>query len=210
MTRLDDARHRARVLWARVRPRRAPESALAHRYLDGLRGIEIGGAAHNAFGLKTLNVDYTRDLDTPFKRYEREQCGEALAVDVVYDGKHLPFEDGSVGFVLSSHVLEHVWDPIAAVQEWLRVVRPGGYVVMIVPHKERTFDRGRPRTTLAELRARHADASPRRTEPDEHCSVWIADDLVELARDRGWDLVEVQDPDDKVGNGFTVVLRKGT
>lgn len=33
------------------------ESPLAHRLLDGLTGLEIGGAAHNAFGLDVLNVD---------------------------------------------------------------------------------------------------------------------------------------------------------
>ncbi len=32
------------------------ESALAHRYCRGT-GLEIGGAAHNPFGLNTLNVD---------------------------------------------------------------------------------------------------------------------------------------------------------
>jgi hypothetical protein len=29
------------------------ESKLAHQYLDGLKGIEIGGSAHNSFGLDT-------------------------------------------------------------------------------------------------------------------------------------------------------------
>ena len=33
------------------------ESAIAHKYLDGLKGIEIGGSAHNPFGLDTINVD---------------------------------------------------------------------------------------------------------------------------------------------------------
>ena len=37
-----------------------PESKIAHQYLDHLKGIEIGEAAHNAFGLNTINVD---DLD---------------------------------------------------------------------------------------------------------------------------------------------------
>jgi len=42
------------------------ESALAHKLLDGLAGLEIGGSAHNSFGLKTRNVDYTAEL-TCFK-----------------------------------------------------------------------------------------------------------------------------------------------
>ena len=48
-----------RLLW---RLRNTRDSALAHRWLDGLRGVEIGGAAHNAFGLDTINVDRTRDM----------------------------------------------------------------------------------------------------------------------------------------------------
>jgi hypothetical protein len=47
-------RHPRRVLHNR---RTMHESALAHRWLDGLHGVEIGGAAHNDFGLDTINVD---------------------------------------------------------------------------------------------------------------------------------------------------------
>ncbi len=42
------------------------ESQLAHKYLDGLKGLEIGGSEHNSFGLDTLNVDYTDDMTTVF------------------------------------------------------------------------------------------------------------------------------------------------
>jgi hypothetical protein len=28
------------------------EHALAHKFLDGLKGLEIGAAAHNPFGLR--------------------------------------------------------------------------------------------------------------------------------------------------------------
>ena len=34
------------------------ESALAHKYLDGLKGLEIGASAHNPFGLDTVNDVY--------------------------------------------------------------------------------------------------------------------------------------------------------
>ena len=47
--------------------KRYRESALAHDFLDGLKGLEIGGSYHNAFGLDTLNVDFTRELTTEFK-----------------------------------------------------------------------------------------------------------------------------------------------
>jgi hypothetical protein len=37
--------------------------------------------------------------------------------------------------------------------------------------------------------------------------VWIAEDFAELVEYLGWKLLEIQDPDDKVGNGFTVVVK---
>ena len=180
------------------------ESALAHKLLDGLEGLEIGGSAHNSFGLKTRNVDYTAEL-TCFKQEEIKLCGEALPVDIVSPGDKLPLEDSSVDFVISSHVIEHFPDPIKALKEWYRVVKPGGYLYIIAPHKERTFDKERNRSTLAELIERHETGKVPETLND-HCSVWITEDFVELIHWLGWNILHVQDTDDKVGNGFTVVI----
>lgn len=55
--------------------------------------------------------------------------------------------------LLASHVLEHLADPLTALREWRRVVRPGGHVLLIVPHRDGTFDHRRPVTTLEHLRA---------------------------------------------------------
>jgi hypothetical protein len=54
------------------------ESQLAHKYLDGLEGLEIGGSAHNSFGLNTKNIDITDSVDTIYKRDEEEICGEKM------------------------------------------------------------------------------------------------------------------------------------
>jgi len=140
----------------RRRPRfLARESALAHRYLDGLRGVEIGGSIHNPFGLNTLNADYTSSTDTTFKQAEIEIADKTLPVDIVASADALPLRDKSVDFVVSSHVLEHLPDPIKTLKEWYRVIRPGGYIFMIIPHKERIYDRDLPRIALAELIHRH-------------------------------------------------------
>src|SRR5580658_3196247 len=181
------------------------ESALAHKLLDGLQGIEIGGSAHNGWGLNTRNVDFTKDM-TIFKQEEIRICGEALPVDIAAPGDQLPLEDSSVDFVISSHVIEHFPDLIKALKEWHRVVRPGGYLYVIAPHKERTFDKDRNRTTLAELIERHKTGIG--PDPDAaHCSIWITPDFVELIEWLGWPIVAVQDIDDKVGNGFALAIR---
>jgi SAM-dependent methyltransferase len=183
------------------------ESDLAHYLLDGLRGIEIGGSAHNPFGLKTLNVDYTDEL-TEFKLGEIQMCGEFRKVDIVSAGDDLPFKDNVWDFVISSHAIEHFYDPVKTVKEWLRVVKPGGYVYIIAPHKERTFDRDRPRTPLAEIVDRHDNPNPPVPMTYIHHSVWITSDFVDICNYYGWKVLAVQDVDDKVGNGFTIVIQK--
>ncbi len=49
----------------------------------------------------------------------------------------------SYDFLLASHCLEHVANPIKTVKEWARVVKPGGFMVIIVPNKELCFDHNR-------------------------------------------------------------------
>lgn len=177
------------------------ESALAHKYLDGLVGIEIGAAAHNPFGLDTLNVDKSAIPDEIYQQEQLRYCGEIMPVDIVANGDSLPFEDSSWDFIVSSHVLEHFYNPIKALKEWHRVVKPGGYIFMIVPHKDRTFDHDRPRTTLSELLERNKELTE-----DAHHNVWITEDVLELCSYLGFEVVEYQDGDDKIQNGFTVII----
>ncbi len=184
------------------------ESALAHKLLDGLRGLEIGGSAHNAFGLNTLNVDYTDDYTTVFKKREIELAGECMKVDIVASGDDLPFKDNTVDFVISSHVIEHFYDPVKAIEEWLRVVKPGGYVFIIAPHRDRIGEMASPRTLPAEIIERHEHPNPPKVDNHGHYSCWKTEDFVGFCRHYKWKIVAVQDVDDKVGNGFTVVIQK--
>ena len=196
-------RHPRRVLNNR---RTVRESAFVHRWLDGLRGIEIGAAAHNDFGVDALNVDRFAGEDTVYKAHERHECGRAARVDVVAPGDRLPFPDDSVDFVLASHVIEHFPDPIAALLEWRRVARR--VIVLVVPHPDRTFDRGRPLTPVAELVERHA--ARLQSDEDRHWSVWTLATFRALCDHLGLPVLDALDPDDKTGNGFMVALDAST
>ncbi len=186
--------------------KRYPESKLAHAYLDGLKGLEIGGSSHNAFGLDTLNVDFTRNLDTEFKREEVALCGEAMSVDIVASGNTIPVPAKSFDFVISSHVIEHFFDPISALEEWRRIARK--YVYIICPQPDALeADRSKSITSLPELVRRHAgyfDAPA--IDDNQHYTRWTATTFVQMCRYCGFSVVEIQDPDDKVGNGFAVVM----
>ena len=185
-----------------------PESVRAHTLLDGLHGIEIGASAHNGYHIPgCVYVDYTDDQTTTFKLAELEMCGETQRVDVVAPAWDLPFDSSSLEYVLSSHVIEHCWDTIGTIEEWLRVLRPGGLIYMDIPHKERTFDSPRERTPVAELIARHA-GPPLEVDDHGHHSVWVTEDWALLCAEMGWVLEGLWGTDDKVGIGFTVVIRK--
>ena len=69
---------------------------------------------------------------------------EATALEQLADHRY--------DLVLSSHCLEHVANPLAALREWRRVTRPDGRLVLVLPDREKTFDHRRPVTTLAHLR----------------------------------------------------------
>jgi len=44
--------------------------------------------------------------------------------------------DDEFDFVHSSHCLEHLRDPNAALLQWVRIVRPGGFVIVTVPDED--------------------------------------------------------------------------
>jgi ubiquinone/menaquinone biosynthesis C-methylase UbiE len=54
-------------------------------------------------------------------------------------------------FLLSSHMLEHSANPIKALQEWRRVLKPRGSLIFLLPNKRWTFDHRRPVTTLEHI-----------------------------------------------------------
>lgn len=175
--------------------------------LSGLKGIEIGGSAHNQFCLDTINVDRI-DTDHPeFANYAAEQmrlCGEVMPVDVVAPGDNLPFADKSFDFVISSHVIEHFYDPIAALKEWERVARK--YIYIICPQRDALpSDVDKPLTTIADFKIRKLTGSNEGM-TDEHHSRWTSKTFVKMCNHWGFKVIDVVDPDDKVGNGFTVVI----
>lgn len=58
---------------------------------------------------------------------------ESPLADMHFDIQHIPLEDSSVDVVICNHLLEHVADDRLAMREIYRVLRPGGWGIMLVP-----------------------------------------------------------------------------
>lgn len=53
--------------------------------------------------------------------------------DIVASALNLPFDDKSFDSVVSTEVLEHVPDPLCALRQMHRVLKPGGYLILSTP-----------------------------------------------------------------------------
>jgi predicted SAM-dependent methyltransferase len=115
------------------------------------------------------------------------------AIDVVDDGERLAtFTDETLDFVIANHVLEHIEDPIDALVNWLRVLRPGGVLFLTLPDASQSFDSPRRRTSVAHLLRDHREGAA--VSRHEHYEEWarliegqpedrVAERVAEYARD---------------------------
>jgi SAM-dependent methyltransferase len=202
---------------------------LASKYCVGA-GIEIGAAAHNPFDLPNctfvatcdgVNARYPQDLqDFEAYRHEQKMNGEETnRVDCLGDFQDLSFADGSIDYIVSSHVIEHIPNLFAAMVESDRVLKDGGTFVCLFPKRNaEPADGVRSLTTLDEM----IDAWNNKVTPlslphlpwRTHYLVFSLHSMVRAinylnTHSLGTWLIEcVEETDSKVGNGHTVVLRK--
>lgn len=60
-------------------------------------------------------------------------------------------EDSKYEFLISSNCLEHVANPLKAIEEWIRVIKKDGFLLLVLPNKEYCFDQFRDFTEFAHL-----------------------------------------------------------
>lgn len=191
-----------------------PESAIAHKWIDPIEarggiGIEFGPASHNPFGFKNC-IFADKNIILPGNPYYDEQMklgGSIQRIDLIAIlGEKLPIEDHQFDYIVTSHVLEHIWDLIGCFDEMRRILKIGGIMVHVLPHVDRTSDSGRPLTTWQDLRNRNEGA----VDPmdRDHKSVFNTESFLNIVSTIPYvSICEWLDVDDKVGNGFLVVLK---
>lgn len=101
--------------------RRLHDIRFATRYLVG-RGLDIGAGA-DSLALYAELFPRVTQVDT-WDVAEGDAKVLATIPDNAYD------------FVYSSHCLEHLVDPREGLRNWFRVLKPGGYLVVVVPDED--------------------------------------------------------------------------
>ena len=138
-----------------------PRAMLPARVSPDALGVEIGAHTKPTPGLAPYYTDSVAAY-----------VGTATHVDFLADARALPLADDTLDYLCSSHVLEHLPDPIAALLEWHRVLRPGGWLYLVVPDKRFTFDEPRAVTSVAHLLQDFRDATTAR-ESLEHVDEFV-------------------------------------
>ena len=162
--------HGAGGMLAALYRRLCPAVARCHAHYSGAfsgwSGIEVGGpsrvfSARGFFPVYPVigsldNVTYAaRTLwegelpaQREFRFDEHRQSGRQFILDAT--DLH-EIADNSYDVLMSSHVLEHLANPLRGLSEWQRVVKNDGLLVMVLPHLDGTFDHLRPVTPLEHM-----------------------------------------------------------
>lgn len=117
-------------------------------------GLEIGPLhrpmnKHAAMQVQYIDRYSVADLRSHYPELRELPLIEA---DIIGDAQDLAvITDAKYDFLISAHVIEHMKDPIKALYNWCRVLRPGGMLYLIAPDKRAIFDHQRNRTALSHL-----------------------------------------------------------
>lgn len=100
--------------------------------LDNGCGVGMYSARIAKAGGRVFSLEY--DLDRAIEAHHIHPSVMCAA------GEYLPFVAQVFDMILSHEVLEHVWDDLLAVKEMVRVLRPGGRLILFVPNQGYPFE----------------------------------------------------------------------
>lgn len=150
-------------MFYRMKYRELPNSKFMISLLAKKNGIEIGGPS-DIFKYsipvyrEILNLDGVNFSNStmwegalkagPYFRYLKGRTGTQFIKDAT---DLCGIESGTYDFLISSNCLEHVANPLKALEEWIRVVKSSGILLIILPNKANSFDHRRETTTFEHL-----------------------------------------------------------
>jgi len=143
----------AALLLKSTNDRKTIRQHYADKYLAGA-GVELGAQNCPLVSTHATKMEYV-DVHTNeyLINYFHLPAHELVPLDHVGDSSDLSkYADGSKDFLIANHVLEHMHDPIAAIKEWSRILRPNGTMLLTVPnYRGNEYDFAGTPTTIEHL-----------------------------------------------------------
>lgn len=83
-------------------------------------------------GKKVISMDISEENPSrAVKNYKSENH-----IGIIADAYHIPLKDNSIDCVIASEIIEHVINPKEFIDELLRVIKPGGKLIITTPYNE--------------------------------------------------------------------------
>jgi SAM-dependent methyltransferase len=148
------------------------EAAWIRRYLPRSSGrlLEVGCGIGALFDL--LGSTLTVGVDASAAGLRETRKRHPLAALVCGDAAELPFADGHFDAVMLQHVIEHLQDARAACEEWFRVLKSGGRLLLLTPN--RLF------------------SDPTAFEDDTHVRILRHDELAAMVEEAGFEVLDLR------------------
>lgn len=154
-----------RNLVRRIVNRARPKFKRQQHLFAGMYGLEIGGPSHVFSKAGPLpvyeiagridNLDFSSNTFwLPGNREEKfrpSQCLEAGSNFYIDTQGLSKMPTRKYDFLVASHVIEHLANPIKSVLEWKRLLKPSGAMILVAPCKHFSYDCDRPTTTISHL-----------------------------------------------------------
>ena len=106
------------------------------RYAGSLHGKSLGdfGCGYHATFVRSVLSELREAVVVDFKLSpELRTLNKVRAIEGILPGILNQIASASLDLVLCISVLEHLWDPVLALQECLRIAKPGGLCLFNVP-----------------------------------------------------------------------------
>lgn len=152
------------------------------------RGLDLGCGMYKTYK-HFIGVDNKAQWD---KLNPSDEYMLRLNVDIEANCEKLDmFASQSMDFVFSSHLLEHMEDPLSALKEWWRVIKHNGYLILYLPHRDFYPNIG------------EDGANP------DHKHDFKPSDIIQMMGDiGGWDLVKSENRNKQNEYSFLQIFQK--
>lgn len=157
------AKYKYRLFYRYFIPKRIVNYKMVKSLVKDKNGIEIGGPS-KVFNdiIKVYTIAKQIDgcnfsTNTMWEGHltagsPYTYTGHTLGSQYINDATDLgSIPTNKYDFLISSHCLEHVANPIKALKEWNRVLKNEGFMVLVLPNPEFMYDHKRQRTSFQHM-----------------------------------------------------------